>query len=109
MIRAVMLTTNEREQRSRGETKFDRRFTIGKNVDIEKITANLTNGVLTVTAPKKDPALNNAPNNVIQITEGGGVGTVAPPQENEQMILSDCFYLMSRVKLTSLVVIKNYK
>ena len=34
------------------ETKFDKRFTIGENVDKSKLTANLSDGVLTVTAPK---------------------------------------------------------
>lgn len=64
------------------ETKFDRRFTIGRNVDTENITANLTNGVLTVTAPKKDPASTNPPSNVIQITEkGDDADPVAPPKE----------------------------
>lgn len=37
------------------ETRFDRRFTIGENVDIENIRADLANGVLTITAPKKSP------------------------------------------------------
>ena len=35
------------------ETKFDKRFTIGRNVDVSQLTANLSDGVLTVTAPKK--------------------------------------------------------
>jgi HSP20 family protein len=35
------------------ETKFVKRFTLGENVDTEKLTANLENGVLRVTAPKK--------------------------------------------------------
>jgi HSP20 family molecular chaperone IbpA len=34
------------------ETKFEKRFTIGDNVDTSKLTANLSDGVLTVTAPK---------------------------------------------------------
>jgi HSP20 family protein len=34
------------------ETKFEKRFTIGDNVDTSKLTANLADGVLTVTAPK---------------------------------------------------------
>eukprot|EP00980_Cylindrotheca_fusiformis_P025204 scaffold13271_cov110-Cylindrotheca_fusiformis.AAC.7 len=36
------------------ETKFERRFTIGSDVDVEKINADLSNGVLTITAPKKE-------------------------------------------------------
>eukprot|EP00980_Cylindrotheca_fusiformis_P001387 scaffold344_cov130-Cylindrotheca_fusiformis.AAC.18 len=38
------------------ETKFERHFTIGSDVDVEKINADLSNGVLTITAPKKEPA-----------------------------------------------------
>lgn len=33
-------------------TSFDQRFTIGDRVDASNLTADLTNGVLTVTAPK---------------------------------------------------------
>eukprot|EP00980_Cylindrotheca_fusiformis_P000223 scaffold52_cov183-Cylindrotheca_fusiformis.AAC.2 len=36
------------------ETKFERRFTIGSDVDVEKINADLSDGVLTITAPKKE-------------------------------------------------------
>ena len=34
------------------ETKFEKRFTIGDNVDRDKITADLKDGVLVLTAPK---------------------------------------------------------
>lgn len=34
------------------EYKFDKRFTLGKNVDTSKITAHLADGVLVLTAPK---------------------------------------------------------
>eukprot|EP00580_Thalassiosira_gravida_P000537 CAMPEP_0201609010 /NCGR_PEP_ID=MMETSP0492-20130828/10503_1 /ASSEMBLY_ACC=CAM_ASM_000837 /TAXON_ID=420259 /ORGANISM="Thalassiosira gravida, Strain GMp14c1" /LENGTH=165 /DNA_ID=CAMNT_0048074159 /DNA_START=62 /DNA_END=559 /DNA_ORIENTATION=+ len=34
------------------EFKFDKRFTLGKNLDTEKVTAHLTDGVLVMTAPK---------------------------------------------------------
>jgi HSP20 family protein len=37
------------------ETKFERRFTIASDIDVEKIKADLSNGVLTITAPKKEP------------------------------------------------------
>ena len=50
------------------ETKFVKRFTIGENVDTEKLTANLANGVLEVTAPKKVPTKKEA--QVIKITQG---------------------------------------
>ena len=36
------------------ESRFDKRFTIGDDIDTTKISANLENGVLTVTAPKKE-------------------------------------------------------
>jgi HSP20 family protein len=35
------------------EAKFEKRFNIGHDVDVEKITANLSDGVLKITAPKK--------------------------------------------------------
>lgn len=35
------------------EAKFEKRFNIGNDVDVEKITADLSDGVLTITAPKK--------------------------------------------------------
>jgi HSP20 family protein len=42
---------------SKGETvnevKFAKRFTIGDNIDTSKLSANLADGVLVVTAPKK--------------------------------------------------------
>jgi HSP20 family protein len=37
------------------ETKFEKAFTIGENVDTTKISANLDKGVLQLTAPKKEP------------------------------------------------------
>ena len=36
------------------EFKFDKRFTLGKNLDTTKMTAHLADGVLTLTAPKLD-------------------------------------------------------
>lgn len=50
------------------ETKFEKRFTIGDNIDKTKITANLADGVLVLTAPKvekKEPVVHT-----IAITEG---------------------------------------
>jgi HSP20 family protein len=50
------------------ETKFEKRFKIGGNVDLQKVTANLADGVLVLSAPKiekkEKPVLN------IAITEG---------------------------------------
>jgi HSP20 family protein len=37
------------------ESKFERRFTIASDIDVEKIKAALSNGVLTITTPKKEP------------------------------------------------------
>ena len=36
------------------EYKFDKRFTLGKNLDTSKLTAHLSDGVLVLTAPKKE-------------------------------------------------------
>jgi HSP20 family protein len=36
------------------EYKFDKRFTLGKDLDTSKITAHLSDGVLCLTAPKKE-------------------------------------------------------
>ena len=36
------------------EYKFDKRFTLGRNLDTAKITAHLSDGVLVLTAPKKE-------------------------------------------------------
>lgn len=51
------------------ETKFMKRFTIGDNVDMDKMTANLADGVLTLTAPKKEE--EKPKTRTIMITEGG--------------------------------------
>lgn len=50
------------------ERKFEYRMTIGDNVDLENITANLENGVLHVTAPKKQVEKKDEVRK-IQITE----------------------------------------
>jgi HSP20 family protein len=34
------------------ETRFEKRFRLGRNIDASKITANLSDGVMIVTAPK---------------------------------------------------------
>ena len=49
------------------ESKFDYRLSMG-DVDLEKITANLDNGVLQLTAPKKEPEKPKP--RTIQITSG---------------------------------------
>lgn len=50
------------------ETRFEKRFTIGEDADIEKMTANLSDGVLTLTAPKKEKV--EPAKKFIEITEG---------------------------------------
>jgi HSP20 family protein len=50
------------------EMKFEKRFTIGNNVDVDKLTANLSDGVLTLTAPVKEE--QKKPVHTIAITEG---------------------------------------
>jgi HSP20 family protein len=50
------------------ETKFEKRFTIGRNVDTQKVTANLADGVLVLSAPKIEK--KEAPIFNIAITEG---------------------------------------
>jgi HSP20 family molecular chaperone IbpA len=50
------------------ETRFDKRFLIAENVDTSKIAANLADGVLVVTAPKK--VIEEEKTTTIAITEG---------------------------------------
>jgi HSP20 family protein len=50
------------------ETRFDKRFTIGSNVDVEQMSGNLADGVLTLTAPKVPK--QEKPVHKIAITEG---------------------------------------
>jgi HSP20 family protein len=53
------------------ETKFDKRFTIDESVDTSKISANLADGVLVVSAPKKE--ITEEKPITIAITEGPSV------------------------------------
>ena len=50
------------------ETKFEKRFTISDNVDKEKLTANLNDGVLVLSAPKIEK--KELPSRTIMITQG---------------------------------------
>ena len=52
--RLLHLTFNKKEktETSFKEFKFDKRFTLGKNLDTSKLTAHLNDGVLVLTAPK---------------------------------------------------------
>jgi HSP20 family protein len=50
------------------ETKFDKKFTIGDNIETEKMSANLADGVLILKAPKKE--IKEPPKLTIAISEG---------------------------------------
>ena len=39
----------------KSESKFVRHFAVGDDIDVEKLAANLSDGVLTLSAPKKAP------------------------------------------------------
>jgi len=61
------------------ESRFDKAFMLGKNVfDTDKITANLVDGVLTVTAPKKGEEVKNEGR--IEVTE------IAPESVSETVV-----------------------
>ena len=57
------------------ETKFDHRFTIGKNIDPDDMTANLSDGVLVVKAWKKKKTDKAR---VITITDHPSAETMKP-------------------------------
>ena len=57
------------------ETKFEKSFVLDHNIDTEKVTANLQDGVLTITAPKD---VERKTIQKIAITEGAA--TVENPQ-----------------------------
>ena len=44
----------EKTESSFKEIKFDKRFTLGKDLDTSKLTAHLSHGLLVLTAPKKE-------------------------------------------------------
>jgi len=64
------------------ETKFEKRFTIGENVDAASMTANLSDGVLVVKAPKLQKVEPEPMK--ITITEGGNNSTVLMEEETEK-------------------------
>jgi HSP20 family protein len=68
------------------ETRFDKRFTIGPNVDTDQMTANFSDGVLVLTAPKLEPEKGK---HTIAITTENGV--VALEEEVVQKSYSDEF------------------
>ena len=71
---------NRTEDRSviASETKFEKRFVLDHNIDTGKVTANLQDGILTITAPK------DVDHKIIQkiaITEGAA--TAESPQDSK--------------------------
>jgi HSP20 family protein len=62
-------TEDEQGNRSFSSSRFDRRISIGDNVDAGKMTANLDNGILSLEAPKKEKKEKSAVK--IPITEDG--------------------------------------
>lgn len=50
------------------EYKFEKRFTLGRDIETEKITANLSDGVLVLTAPKKEK--EEPKSTTVPITQG---------------------------------------
>jgi HSP20 family protein len=62
------------EDGTKTQTKFSKRFSIGSHMDVDHITANLEDGVLTITAPAKEKV--ETPGHVIAITEGKADGKV---------------------------------
>merc|ERR1712170_209500 len=52
-VRKFHSTTGE-EEHVNEEAKFEKRFAIGSDVDAKKITADLSDGVLKITAPKME-------------------------------------------------------
>ena len=60
------------------EMRFEKRFTLGKDLDTSKITAHLADGVLCLTAPKKEKVVPEK--QTIAITQGD-----APALMNETM------------------------
>mmetsp|Transcript_18370 Transcript_18370/g.29609 ORF Transcript_18370/g.29609 Transcript_18370/m.29609 type:complete len:164 (+) Transcript_18370:87-578(+) len=64
------------------ESKFDYRMTLGDDVEVDKISANLEDGVLHLTAPKmevKKPAAR-----VISITDGAAAPMKLDVQKSEE-------------------------
>lgn len=65
-----------KEDGSFSEMNFEKRFTVGSNMDVDKITAKLADGVLTLSAPIKEEV--EKPVVTIAITEEG------KPEEEEE-------------------------
>merc|ERR1712154_353385 len=67
-----------RGERKAGEYAFDRRWTLGNDIDMTGVSANVTDGVLVVTIPKKK--VEEKEDEVMNIV----VGTV-PTQDKDQL------------------------
>lgn len=59
---------NTEKEKFYEEYKFDKRFTLGKDLDTTKLTAHLSDGVLVLTAPKKEK--EEPKKTTIAITQG---------------------------------------
>lgn len=70
--------TNKDDNKTVSEAHFENRFTVGENVNIDQITANLADGVLTLVVPKSEVVEKTVVK--IPITEG-------PVVEKEQEML----------------------
>jgi HSP20 family molecular chaperone IbpA len=77
----VLYLSGERRQEDENgalvsETRFEKRFSIGSNVDRDNITANLSDGVLVLTAPKIETEQQKQPRTIaIAITENPHVAS----------------------------------
>jgi HSP20 family molecular chaperone IbpA len=83
--------SGEQRREERGmvsETRFEKRFTIGSNVDTDNITANLSDGVLVLTAPKIETEQKRR----IAITENSHApGKLVSDEEVNQKSYSDAY------------------
>ena len=72
----------EKTDKSYEEYKFDKRFTLGRDLDTTKITAHLSDGVLVLTAPKKEklpPATQT-----VDIVQGEAPAMLMDTEEEEK-------------------------
>merc|ERR1711959_857471 len=71
---------------SRFTSKFSKAFSLDQTVDVDKFTATLKNGVLTVSAPKD---LGKLEENIRRIPVTAAADEAAPSNEKESEISSD--------------------
>ena len=65
------------------EAKFDKRFSLGKDVDASELTAHLADGVLTLTAPKSEPKTQE-----ISIVQGHAPELTMTTESEQQEVAS---------------------